>query len=201
MTTKATERARLLKDFQQIFDVRKENNGVTSIDVEAMQKYISKGVDVDALLQFDKMEKWNALQWACDRSRVDVVTILVESGGANLDVLDIGKMTTLHISAGVGAYDVVRFLLSNGCKKHVNAKDKDYETPLHLCADYGSEKVFDLLIEHGANPFILNTQNQSPIELLIESSSTTMQRKARRKKYKKILKSAKNVPLESTKVK
>ena len=62
-----------------------------------MQKYISKGVDVDALLQFDKMEKWNVLQWACDRSRVDVVTILVESGGANLDVLDIGKMTTLHI--------------------------------------------------------------------------------------------------------
>eukprot|EP00944_MAST-04C_sp_MAST-4C-sp1_P003033 g3033.t1 len=193
MTTKATERARLLKDFQQIFDVRKENNGVTSIDVEAMQKYISKGVDVDALLQIDKMEKWNALQWACDRSRIDVVTILVESGGADLHVLDVGKMTTLHISAGVGAYEVVRFLLSNGCKKHVNAKDSDNETPLHLCADYGSERVFDLLIEHGANPSILNAQNESPIELLIESSSTTMQRKARRKKYKKILK---NVPLE-----
>ena len=75
----------------------------------------------------------------------------------------------------------------------MNAKDSDNETPLHLCADYGSERVFDLLIEHGANPSILNAQNESPIELLIESSSTTMQRKARRKKYKKILK---NVPLE-----
>ena len=63
-----------------------------------------------------KWKKWNALQWACDRSRIDVVTVLVESGGADLHVLDIGKMTTLHISAGVGAYDVVRFLLSNGCK-------------------------------------------------------------------------------------
>ena len=49
--------------------------------------------------------------------------------------------------------------------------------PLHLCADYGSERVFDLLIEHGVNLSILNAQNESPIELLIESSSTTMQRK------------------------
>ena len=95
-----------------------------------MQKYISKGVDVNALLQIDKMEKWNALQWACDRSRIDVVTILVESGSADLHVLDVGKMTTLHISAGVGAYEVVRFLLSNGCKSMlVNAKDSDNETP------------------------------------------------------------------------
>ena len=194
MTTKATERARLLKDFQQLFDQRKENDGVTSIDIEAMQKYISKGVDVDAFLQLDKMEKWNALQWACDRSRIDIVKLLVESGGADVHVLDVGKMTTLHIAAGVGAYDVVRFLLFNGCKKHVNAQDRDKETPLHLCADYGNEKVFDLLLEHGASPLVRNVENQSPIELLIESASTTMQRKARRKKYKEILqKGAKNI--------
>ena len=188
MTTKATERQRLLRGFHQLFNVQNSDTNV-KVDIEEIKRYVQNhNVDVNALFCHEKMEKWSPLFWACNRSRYDIVKYLINNGGAKVDAQDASEQNVLHIAANVGAYKIVEFLLRNDeCKKYVNACDINNESPLHLCAEYGSEETFDLLLKYGANPSLKNKDNETALDLLIDSSKTIAQKHNRQKKYFDVL--------------
>ena len=188
MTTKATERQRLLREFHQLFNVQNSDTNV-KVNLQEIKEYVqTHNIDVTALFFHEKMEKWSPLFWACNRSRFDIVKYLIDDCGAKIDGQDAAKQSVLHLAANVGAYKIVEFLLRNDeCIKYVNACDIDYESPLHLCAEYGSEKTFDLLLKYGADPSLKNKDNETPLDLLIDSSKTIAQKHNRRKKYFDVL--------------
>ena len=188
MTTKMAERQRLLREFHQLFNVQNSNTNV-KVDIEEIKRYVQNyNVDVNALFHHEKMETWSPLFWACNRSRYDIVKYLIDNCGAKVDVHDAAKQNVLHIAANVGAYKIIQFLLRNDeCIKYVNICDIDNESPLHLCAEYGSEETFDLLLKYGANPSFKNKDNETALALLIDSSKTISQKHYRQKKYFDIL--------------
>jgi 26S proteasome non-ATPase regulatory subunit 10 len=55
-------------------------------------------------------------------------------------------------------------LIQDG-KAKVNTRDSVANTPLHLACEEGHGDTAVLLIEHGADPDILNKDSQTPIDL------------------------------------
>lgn len=77
--------------------------------------------------------------------------ILLKSHGADLLCKTALKSSPLHIAAGLGQLDAVRYLLEE-CKSPVNAKDESGWTPLMHAAALGQPDVVEFLLNAGADP-------------------------------------------------
>jgi ankyrin repeat protein len=71
-------------------------------------------------------------------------------------------MTLLHWVADRGHIEVARYLLSLKCD--VNAQDLEGNTPLHYAAISGHESMIALLIQHGADSNIANSDGEFALE-------------------------------------
>lgn len=69
-----------------------------------------------------------------------------------------------HRAVAQGYSAFVRMLIQDG-KAKVNTRDSVANTPLHLACEEGHGDTAVLLIEHGADPDILNKDGQTPIDL------------------------------------
>ena len=63
-------------------------------------------------------------------------------------------------AANEGHPEIVELLLSRGA--HINAKDGDGNTPLHLSAVHGRKEVIDILLAKGADTHAKNKAGQTP---------------------------------------
>ena len=73
--------------------------------------------------------------------------------------------TPLHLAAMNGEKDVTEFLISKGAD--INAKADNGDTPLHLAISHKPIKteVVKLLVESGANPYIINANGESSLDM------------------------------------
>ena len=80
------------------------------------------------------------LLWTNGAASLDdkAYTLLVQSG-----------VTPLHLGAENGYYDIVDFLLENGCK--INFQTNEGLTPLHYAIKNGKIDMVKYLIEKGAD--------------------------------------------------
>ena len=91
-----------------------------------------------------------SLQIAARRKHIDVATILLQHGadpnskGGDLD------NTPLHDAAAVGATEIGRLLIDRGA--NVNARNKEFEPPVHLAVLRGKLEIAELLGKAGAGP-------------------------------------------------
>jgi len=69
--------------------------------------------------------------------------------GADIDGQGDAGETALHLAAGKGWGDMVRFLLKKGAAK--NIVDNNGDTPLHLAAHGGHDGVVKIFIQHGCD--------------------------------------------------
>ena len=69
--------------------------------------------------------------------------------------------------------DAVHFLLEHGA--HVNAREKNLQTPLHVAASVGCPQVVRILLDHGADVNPRDHHGQLPLHLV--STSTTLEGK------------------------
>jgi ankyrin repeat protein len=85
----------------------------------------------------------------------------LESHPNDLNLLDDGGLTPLHLAVLHCHTNVVDLLLKNGAD--VNHEGKDNETPLHLAAQEGCIDAVSMLLEKGANVNPHDRQRRTPL--------------------------------------
>ncbi|XP_067685531.1 serine/threonine-protein phosphatase 6 regulatory ankyrin repeat subunit A-like [Haliotis asinina] len=89
------------------------------------------------------------LLFAAYHGKSDVLGLLIKKG-ANALAVDHRKRNILHLSCTGGHVDAVWYVL-NHTSVDINGKDHTETTPVLLAAYHGEIKVFDILVENGAD--------------------------------------------------
>lgn len=112
-----------------------------------------------------------ALSYAVENGNMAIIDYLITKEKADVTTIDSLGNTLLHISIEHHKNDALKFLISTGAFKHLNHINVHGQTPLHMAAMNGNFEAFSLLIEHQADPRILDSKHRSVLLLAIESSS------------------------------
>uniref|UniRef100_K3WG53 Uncharacterized protein n=1 Tax=Globisporangium ultimum (strain ATCC 200006 / CBS 805.95 / DAOM BR144) TaxID=431595 RepID=K3WG53_GLOUD len=105
-----------------------------------------------------------ALHWACYTGKLVCAQELLQAG-ASTKIVDQNGRNALHHACRKDQDDVVRFLLQD-VKMDINSTSENKETPLHKAVRGKSIKSIELLLQSGANTFLRNDQNRTPLEEL-----------------------------------
>ena len=77
--------------------------------------------------------------------------------------------TQLHWKSILDQLEEVRTILVT--KKNINTKDWWGLTPLHLAAEYGRDRIVQILLEFGANVNALDDSGKTPMDKIIWSKT------------------------------
>lgn len=91
---------------------------------------------------------YGLLTLATQRSHIEIIRLLLQTGKVDVDLKDNGGRTPLSWAAEFGEEGVVELLLGTG-SVDVNLKDNQGRTPLSWAAENGNEGVVKLLLETG----------------------------------------------------
>jgi len=93
--------------------------------------------------------------------------LLKQAFGPELPALEPGfyGVTELHRAVWDGDAAAVRQLLSKGA--NVDEADLDGDTALLAAARHGDERIMDILLEAGADPYLANHEGESPSQYLV----------------------------------
>src|SRR5579863_459875 len=83
-----------------------------------------------------------------------------------------GGLTALFFAVRQGEMDCVKYLVEtqvNGVHVDVNETSVDGSSPLLVAVQNGDYKIASLLIEHGANPNLANSEGWTPIYLAVKN--------------------------------
>lgn len=119
---------------------------------------------------------WTALTIAAAKGNVHLLQWLIGQG-ADTQVRDVYRFTPLMRSVENGYVEAAAVLLSL-VETNVDARDEYDNTALHHAVSKGNEAMVELLLEHGANPTLVNRDGISPMTLastLIDKSQVVMQ--------------------------
>uniref|UniRef100_A0A3P8VT62 Uncharacterized protein n=1 Tax=Cynoglossus semilaevis TaxID=244447 RepID=A0A3P8VT62_CYNSE len=112
---------------------------------------------------------------ACRNGDVSRVKRLVDSVNVNAKDMAGRKSTPLHFAAGNGkksSVATIHLLLCQGADP--NARDNWNYTPLHEAAIKGKIDVCIVLLQHGADPNIRNTDGKSALDLADPSAKAVL---------------------------
>ncbi|XP_017289445.1 caskin-2 isoform X2 [Kryptolebias marmoratus] len=121
------------------------------------------------------------LDLACEFGRLKVAQLLLSSnmvaalleGERGNDSLDSSSTTPLHLAARNGHKDIIKLLLKAGID--INRATKA-GTALHEAALYGKMEVVRLLLDAGINVNMLNTYNQTALDIVNQFTTSTASR-------------------------
>ncbi|WAR26287.1 PARPT-like protein [Mya arenaria] len=133
-------------------------------------------------------DKYTCLHIAAVNDFVEIAGLMLEMGGAKPDPKDKEMRTPLHLAVVRQHKRTIELLLNK--KADVNAQDKDGNTPLHLSQnvkllqsfrktvsnvknDINIQIVYTLL-EKGADLYIKNNDNFTPVDLIIDPTMKKM---------------------------
>ena len=117
------------------------------------------------------------LHVAAEKGFVDVVRVLVQRMGVDLDVPDDAGWTALHWASairrekGAEACDIVKILLDAGAEVGAVTKDKG-DSALHFAAANGHLEAVKLLCEKGANVNRINEEDSTPVHVAAQRGNT-----------------------------
>ena len=144
--------------------VVKKFSGVHATAYFGLTEYMAKFSEVE--LKDDAGQ--TPLGWAASQGDEDVVRLLVQRDGVDIDAKNNEGETPLMLAAGRGHEGVVRQLIESN-NVDINAKDDKGKTPLMLAAELGREAVVRQLIN--SNNVDLNAKNnagRTPLMLAAE---------------------------------
>jgi len=104
--------------------------------------------------------KTRLLHVACCRTKVEIVSLLIKSGGSVNATMHDGS-TPLHQACQFGSSEIVRELLVNGAD--INATRKDGDVPLILACAWARGEVVLEVLEH-----VSKTQSRDDFRALLE---------------------------------
>ena len=86
----------------------------------------------------------------------------------NVNLVDFGGNTALHLASANGFIEVVKYLV-NELHCDINVKNKSLSTPLSWAAFNGQKAVVEFLLEKGADFDTKNINGKKPSELAYDS--------------------------------
>ena len=103
---------------------------------------------------------FTALHFACFFVQPEAVRLLIESGAA-VDVVATNptKVMPLHSAASARNLEAARLLLEHGTP--VNARQQAGWVPLHAAAQNGDRPMVELLLNHRADPKLVNDEGKT----------------------------------------
>jgi len=102
----------------------------------------------------------------------DIAQLLLEHEIADLAIQNKLNQTPLYCAAFKGAIKIVKFLL-NHKNININCKDLFGNTPFHGAADQNQIEAIYYFVEHGADIFMQNNNNETPLDLAIHKNHTS----------------------------
>ncbi|KAK9765800.1 hypothetical protein K7432_005587 [Basidiobolus ranarum] len=109
---------------------------------------------------------------ACKNDHLDMLEdVLNQPGTFNINCVDSLGNTGLHYAAKFGALSCIASLLQQP-EIQVDKQNRiSFDTPLHMAVTYKDDpsvtlEIVQLLIEHDADPRILNKQRQKPVDMV-----------------------------------
>lgn len=118
------------------------------------------------------------LHWACAMGFQQLVSLLVEAGGALVNVSDIDGASPLHAAVADGKVEIVKYLLSRGA--FLCSEDDVGETPLHWAIRENHESIVSALLESLAStqlaspPSLEQPHSYTPAGFLVSSQGMTV---------------------------
>ena len=130
---------------------------------------IEKGAKIDT---FDA-DNWTPLHYACAKGQLDIIKYIKLKDENIFQKLIKMKTNTqasgLHLAVQHGDIQTVEYILNEvqeqTLKILINEQSEPFGTPLHIAAKFAEPSLVNLLCHRGADPLILNTQNQSALHI------------------------------------
>uniref|UniRef100_A0ABD2XEU7 Uncharacterized protein n=1 Tax=Trichogramma kaykai TaxID=54128 RepID=A0ABD2XEU7_9HYME len=153
------------------FDVNYINDGYTHFHVackfgcnNVVEKFLELGQDLNC---FEHVTGNSPLHFALAHDHKQVATMLLIRG-ADPNLSNNKGWTSLHFVCNGHYNDDFAELFFEICDNrhqavHVDARNNEGNSPLHLALDHGSEKVIELLLRRGANPNLANGIRSIPL--------------------------------------
>jgi uncharacterized protein len=104
---------------------------------------------------------FTALHFACFFRQPEAARLLIEGGAAvNAVALNPTLVMPLHSAASARNLQAARVLLEHGAP--VDARQQGGWVPIHAAAQNGDRPMVELLLQHHADPRLVNDQGKSP---------------------------------------
>ena len=147
------------KEWEEAYNCIKEGN------LEQLKELESSGKDLSKMYYDGEP----AICIAVENRHLSIVEYLVKKYDCKKLVDRINGRNALHYAAmGEKSYRILDILLQNGFDP--NELDNDRNTPLNLavCCNYNNPQYTKILLEKGANPNLLNKNNQNSLFFLTD---------------------------------
>lgn len=128
-----------------------------------MQEALLKQIDLYHINPNTRIYKGRTLlHYAILGDNIEIVNSLCNFG-VNINLCDDNYNTPLHFAIIQNSYKMIETLLKI---KNIdyNALGEFDQTPLHKAVVIGNLKIIKLLIEMGADPFMVDEKNESPLD-------------------------------------
>lgn len=114
------------------------------------------------------------MHMAATKGHVDVVQMLLDSGADPFAADTAGGWTPLHAAARAGQDEVIAVLLDNSPPELVNVRALSLDTALHRAAYWGRLSTVRLLMERGADRFMLNADGHDAVGVACKGPTADM---------------------------
>ena len=128
---------------------------------------LDQGADLNTV----SSDGWTALTIAAAKGSVRILQWLI-SEGASTRIRDLSGFTPLLHAVSKSHPEAAAVLLSL-VETDINACNEDDNTPLHFAVSKGDVAMVRLLLQHQANPNLLNKQGDSPIQLAFDQAGNS----------------------------
>ncbi len=126
---------------------------------EAIETLLAAGVAVDCRDSRERTPLWEAVLY----DHFQFAEVLLHRG-ANVNARSSGGRTLLHQCVdGTGLFHLVPWLIDRGAE--IDARRDNGDTPLHVAASRGFVEPVTVLLVHGADRNLENTEGETPLEL------------------------------------
>eukprot|EP01063_Lacrimia_lanifica_P020183 TRINITY_DN27516_c0_g1_i1.p1 TRINITY_DN27516_c0_g1~~TRINITY_DN27516_c0_g1_i1.p1 ORF type:complete len:416 (+),score=203.48 TRINITY_DN27516_c0_g1_i1:70-1317(+) len=144
----------------------------THVMTYVLDKLAPAGAVVDAKNKLGK----TALHEAAKRNLVGCVKLLLESGADPLVMNELGS-TPFHTACACGSVETMDVLLAACEGVTPELQDGSGAYPIHRCAYDGDERVFEMLVKHGAIVDMRDAQECTAVHLAVKMDRVSFVRK------------------------